>query len=438
MRQTHLTVAFHTLGCKVNQYESDRLADSFKAAGHKVVPFSDKADVYVVNTCAVTNLADRKSRQMLRRAMGKNMDALVVATGCSAEQLKSLGIKQFLVVPNKDKDAALKLVEESIYGHTVSYEELKDIPYFSASGKTRAFLKIQDGCNRLCTFCIIPSRRGESKSRPINELILEVKKLEESGVKEIVLTGVCIGDYGKDLPNQPALADLIVSLSNYISKARIRLSSIDPGDFDDVLLALFYKLNNLCPHVHLSLQHVSSRVLKRMNRFYTKEQLLSIIDKMSEKLPNLAVTADVMVGFPGETESDFLELLEFVGHKAFCKLHIFTYSERPETAALKLKERVPQVEKDARANALLAKGKEIAKIYRNRFIGKESLVLIEEISEENYNTGENKGDQLLFMEGYSENYLRVRMPKYCTKVGNFETVYIERGDDKYVYGIPIQ
>lgn len=427
MNCSPLSVAFHTLGCKVNQYESDKIADSFRTVGHKIVPFSEWADVYLVNTCSVTHLADRKSRQMLRRAFSHNPSALVVATGCSAQYLKDLGIQRFMVVPNKDKDAARKLVEEAIYGNNIVHNTKQVV---ISNNKNRFFLKVQDGCDRLCTFCIIPSRRGRSASRPICEIVEEAKKLEKNGALEIVVAGICVGDYGKDLPDQPSLADLLKALDNNLSAARIRLSSIDPGDIDDELIESFVQLEKLCPHIHLSLQHASNKILKRMNRFYTKEETSNLIDRLISRAPSLGISTDIIVGFPGEEEEAFNELMDFVSHDAFCRLHVFPYSERSGTAAVKLKGKVPELQKGDRVTALIAKGEEVARKYRNRFLEKQVSVVLEEI-------GIDSGKIVTsYYEGYSENYLRVRVPIEYAKTGNITQVLLKWSDDKYVYGIP--
>lgn len=431
MEFSPLNIAFYTLGCKVNQYESDRIADSFREVGHKVVPFNDKPDVYLINTCSVTHLADRKSRQMLRRAFSHNPSALVVATGCSAQYLKNLGIKHFIVVPNQNKSIARELVEKAVYGKIQEQSnKVLNIEKLGVKEKNRFFLKVQDGCDRLCTFCIIPSRRGRSASRPICEIVEEAQKLEKNGALEIVIAGICVGDYGKDLPGQPRLADLLKALDANLRIARIRLSSIDPGGLNDALIEAFAELEKLCPHIHLSLQHASNKILKRMNRFYTKEQTSELIDRLISRIPSLGISTDLIVGFPGEEEEDFNELMDFLSNETFCRLHVFPYSERFGTAAIKLKGKVPELQKGNRVTALIAKGEEVAKKYRNRFLNKEVVVAVEEISCEDMNTG------AAYYEGYSENYLRVRVPAQQAKIGSFSRVLLKWSDDEYVYGIP--
>lgn len=417
MNRSLLSVALCTLGCKVNQYESDKIADSFRSGGHLVVPFNEFADVYFINTCSVTHLADRKSRQIIRRAINRNPDALIVATGCYALDLNNMEFGRIMIIPNNQKNLARQLVEKTIYGKFVSQntKNVKDkktiptqvIPVSSPNKKTRAFLKIQDGCNRLCTFCVIPLRRGKSISRPIDELVLEAKELEENGTREIIVTGICIGDYGKDLPSKPRLTDLLMALSQNLSLARIRLSSIDPKDLDDDLLTLFALLPNLCTHIHLSLQHISSKILRRMNRFYAYEDCRGLIEKLYKMIPNIGVSLDLMVGFPGETEEEFYELMDFVNHEIFCRLHVFPYSERSGTVAVRLKDKVPEEIKDARCKALIARGNEVANNYRKRFLGQKVTVLLEA----------RKSDSSMdFQEGYSENYIRVRIMNTGEKV----------------------
>lgn len=431
MEFSPLNIAFYTLGCKVNQYESDKIADSFRAGGHKIVPFSEWADVYLVNTCSVTHLADRKSRQMLRRAFSRNPSALVVATGCSAQYLKNLGIKHFIVVPNQNKSIARELVEKAVYGKVREQSnKLLSIEKLGVKEKNRFFLKVQDGCDRVCTFCVIPQRRGKSVSRPMCELVEEAKRLEENGALEIVVTGICVGDYGKDLPGQPSLAGLLKSLDDNLSTARIRLSSIDPGDINDELIEAFAELEKLCPHIHLSLQHASNKILKRMNRFYTKEQTSKLIDMLISQVPLLGISTDIIAGFPGEEDEDFNELMDFLSNETFCRLHVFPYSERFGTAAVKLKGKVPELQKGDRVTALIAKGEEVARKYRNRFLDKQVTVVAEEIGCEDINNSNR------YYEGYSENYLRVRVPVQQAKIGSFSRVLLKWSDDEYVYGIP--
>lgn len=351
-----LRVAFTTLGCKVNQSETDQLAHQFAAAGYRCVPFDAMADVYVVNTCTVTHVADKKSRQVLGQARRKNPDGLVVATGCYASIVGDmLADEHTMVVRNRDKDRLLTLVEGRL--QRVS----RDLPYFADAEKyvetavgevrSRSQVKVQDGCDSHCTYCIIPRARGRSRSVPVNDVLQRVNMLVQSGHAEIVITGVDIGSYGENDESLPDLGGLLRTILDRTEARRVRVSSLEPADFRVEWLSL-WEDPRLCRHLHVPLQAGSESVLRRMERRYSPEMFKSMVDACRASIPNLTVTTDVIVGFPGETDNEFDDGYHFIRSVQFDGMHVFKYSQRSGTRAARMPDQVVDPVKQERSQLL--------------------------------------------------------------------------------------
>lgn len=340
------SVCFLTLGCKVNQTESEALAQLFHNNGYVVVDSSEKADVVVVNTCTVTNTGDAKSRQIIRRMIKAHPDAFVVVMGCYAqtapgEVLEIEGVD--LVLGTQDRGKILDLIEQvrqeqkpqSQVRTIWDAKEFEELPLMEGESRTRATLKIQEGCNKFCTYCIIPYARGPVRSRKHENAIAEAKKLVEAGYKEIVLTGIHTGSYGEDSAEDWNLAHLVKELANIPGLNRLRLSSIEPMEFTPELIEVILSSPAVCSHLHIPLQCGSDAILERMKRPYTTQEFKELVDEFNQKLPGIAITTDVIVGFPGETEQDFQESLEFIRTCHFAGIHAFPYSKRKGTPAAK-------------------------------------------------------------------------------------------------------
>ncbi|KEO83795.1 tRNA (N(6)-L-threonylcarbamoyladenosine(37)-C(2))-methylthiotransferase MtaB [Tumebacillus flagellatus] len=400
------TVAFHTLGCKVNSYDTEAIWHLFHDKGWTQVDFEDMADCYIINTCTVTNTGDKKSRQMIRRAIRRNPDATIVVTGCYAqvapdEILEIPGVD--LVIGTQGREKILEYVERaqeeknpfkvvSSVRKQREFEEL-DVPYFN--DRTRASLKIQEGCNNFCTFCIIPYSRGFIRSRQPENVIRQAKKLVEAGYYEIVLTGIHTGGYGDDLENYN-LADLLRELEEKVPDLRrIRISSIEASELDDKMIEVMTNSKKIVRHLHIPLQAGSNRVLDRMNRKYTIEEFAEALRKVRGALGDVAITSDVIVGFPGETVEDFECTYNFIKDQEFADLHVFPYSRRNFTPAAKYKDQLTEREKEARVNRLIQLANTLQVKYSTRFLGD----VLEVIPEERDENG-----QLI---GYTDNYIKV-------------------------------
>ena len=411
------TVAFHTLGCKVNSYETNGMEQLFEEAGYVILDFSDKADIYIVNTCTVTNLADRKSRQMLHKARKMNEDAIVVAAGCYVQTSESASGKKEedlkdtvdLIVGNNNKADIVKIVDQFIsdkegkekkhkYVLDIGNEnEFEELNIDTMPEKTRVSVKIQDGCNQFCSYCIIPYARGRVRSRSIDSTLNEVRNLTQNGYKEVVLTGIHLSSYGIDFDNNPnktaKLIELIMELSKIEKLERIRLSSLEPRIITDEFVNTLSRNPKLCPHFHLSLQSGCDATLKRMNRKYTTKEYKEKCDLLREHFHNPAITTDVIVGFPGETEEEFEYTVAFLKDIDFAQMHVFKYSPRQGTLAEKMSNQVRSKIKKERSNELINLGNEMEQKYLSSFIGKEEKVLIEEKTEINgrhYQIGHNE------------------------------------------------
>ncbi len=384
-------VALHNLGCKVNNYELDLIRQSFADAGYEIVPFDEKADVYVVNTCTVTNIADRKSRQMLHRAKKENPDALVVAVGCYVEtDPEGAGADPAidLMLNNHEKQHCREAVERFLAEgkkpgrEKDGYERKTDwsTPGLFLPGRTRADIKIQDGCDQFCSYCIIPFARGKITSRPEEDTLREIRGLASQGVKEVVLSGIYLSAYGTDRGEEPdeALLSLIRRISLIDGIGRIRLGSLEPRIVTDRFIREGSGIPALCPHFHLSLQSGCDRTLKAMNRRYTTAQFKESVERLREFFDRPALTADIIAGFPGETEEDFEQTCRFAEEIGFYEIHVFKYSRRAGTAADRMPGQLTEREKAERVRKLIAITKKQAQAYREQFLGQRDELLLEE------------------------------------------------------------
>lgn len=401
-------VAFLTLGCKVNSYESDAMQNLFKTAGYQIVDFSEIADVYVVNTCTVTNIADRKSRQMLHKAKKAHEGSIVVAVGCYVQAVGTELEKDDaidLVIGNNQKQHIVTILEK--YLETEDYvEELIDInseqeyetlSIDSAGEKTRAYIKIQDGCNQFCSYCIIPYARGRVRSRALPDVINEVVKLVDRGYLEIVLTGIHLSSYGIDL-EEGTLLSLIEEVSKIEGLKRIRLGSLEPRIITKEFVTVLSNNSKFCPHFHLSLQSGCDETLKRMNRKYSTQEYYEKCNLLREFFENPAITTDIIVGFPGETEEEFLETKAFLEKVAFSQMHVFKYSKRKGTKAEQMDGQVDESIKQKRSKVLIALESVMRNRYQESFIGQNTQLLVEESTTIN---------GITYQIGHNERYLKI-------------------------------
>lgn len=418
-------VAFHTLGCKVNIYETEAMQELMQKAGYSIVDFDDKADIYVVNTCSVTNMADRKSRQMLHKAKKDNPDAVIVAVGCYV-QAAAKSIKQDekidIIIGNNMKNKIADIINDyyehqdpntvDISGDFVldiskikEYEEFRVLKH---KEHTRAFIKIQDGCNQFCSYCIIPYTRGRVRSRSIEEIEKEVRDLVNAGYKEVILTGIHISSYGLDFEDRIQLIELVEKVAAIEGVKRLRISSLEPRIITEEFVERLAKLDNFCPHFHLSLQSGSDNTLKAMSRRYDASEFKEGVRLIRKYFDMPALTTDIIAGFPGETEDDFTESLEYIRDIGFFELHVFPYSKREGTKAASMKETLSNKDKTRRVNLLLSMQEPIRRNFLEEKIGKEVEVLIESEFEH-----ENKR----YVLGHSKEYIKVALP-YIEKARN--------------------
>jgi len=408
-----MNIAFHTLGCKVNQYESEALQEKFKAKGHQIIPETEPADVYVINTCTVTGLADRKSRQFISRLRKLNPDCILAVIGCYAqmqpEEIAALeGVN--IVAGTNEKAGLVEIVEgyaksKGVDVHRKAYEALIEFEEIgmpvSMDSRTRAYIKIQDGCNRFCAYCIVPYARGNIRSRSRKNILEEANRLIQAGYKEIVLTGINTALYGaeNDSVQGQGLEQIISDLDQLHGDFRIRLSSLEPTVINVAMVKQLLKYKKLCPHFHLSLQSGSDRILEAMKRNYTSLAFLDIIRVLKDYDPGFAVTTDIIVGFPGETEENFEETCNLVRMAGFSKVHVFKYSKRSGTPAALMPDQVNPAIKNKRSAMLLKAEEETGKQFLRNQIGTKRQLLIEDIDSK---TGT--------ISGYTENYIRVFVP----------------------------
>ena len=401
--------ALHNLGCKVNAYETEAMQHLLEEAGYEIVPFTQKADVYVINTCSVTNMADRKSRQMLHKAKKHNPDSIVVAAGCyvqtsEKEVLNDLSVD--IVIGNDRKHDLVRLLEEySLDSVNDTVDDINDGKHdfeelFIDQTKehTRAFIKVQDGCNQFCSYCIIPYARGRVRSRRFENVIAEVERLAANGFKEVVLTGIHLSSYGVDFEEATGLLELIQAVNAVKGIERIRLGSLEPKIVTEHFASELSKLDKICPHFHLSLQSGCDATLKRMNRKYTTKEYERGCELLRKYFVHPAITTDVIVGFPGETEEEFEQTKAYLEHIHFYEMHIFKYSKRKGTRAAVMPDQIDEQIKAARSEKLIALGHDMSKEFRKFYIGKNEEVLFEEKAV--------IGDKEYFV-GYTKEYVKV-------------------------------
>ena len=429
-------VALHNLGCKVNSYEMDVMQQRLQEKGFQIVPFDSKADIYIINTCTVTNMADRKSRQMLHRAKAMNPEAIVVAVGCYVQTGGEQALKDSsidLAIGNNRKKDLIPILEEYLaerdktlhdttiidINKTCEYEEMT---LKQTAEHTRAYIKIQDGCNQFCSYCIIPYARGRVRSRKAEDIINEIRGIVATGYQEIVLTGIHISSYGIDFEEEAwkqgrsvevmqgedrhdyrgssKLLDLIGQIHEIEGLKRIRIGSLEPRIITPENAVRLAAMEKVCPHFHLSLQSGCDETLKRMNRHYTAGEYYESVKLLRSVYDRPAITTDVIVGFPGETEEEFEQTCGFLEKISFYEMHIFKYSKRQGTRAAAMKDQIPDPVKTARSNRLLAMEKEQSKAFRSRYIGKEAAVLFEETKELNGR---------IFQVGHTADYVKVAL-----------------------------
>lgn len=413
-------VAFYTLGCKVNQYETNAMIEQFMKKGYEIVNFEEKADIYIINTCTVTNMADRKSRQILRRVKERNREAIVVACGCYAqvakEELEKIP-EIDLIYGTNEKNKIADYIEENVSlgtfpnetfvtMQTVNNAKVTDVMYqkeFLDFGttlyteKTRAVIKVQDGCDRFCSYCIIPYARGHVRSRKTESVIEEIEGVAKEGIKEVVITGIHVASYGKDFKEDIRLIDLLEKVNEVEGIERIRLGSIEPTIVTEEFLERLTKLEKICDHFHLSLQSGCDETLKRMNRRYTTEEFKKSTQLLKKAYPNVALTTDIIVGFPGETEEEFEKTYQFLKDINFYRMHVFKYSPRKGTKAESMENQVEGNLKEQRSRRLIELSNENEKEHNKKYIGKEVEVLFEE----------KEGD---YIKGHTTNYMVVKVP----------------------------
>ena len=450
-------IAFMTLGCKVNQADTASMQELFRQAGYEVCEFTEPADIYVVNTCVVTNTGQQKSRQMIRRAIRKENDALIVVTGCypqtAAEEVKAIdGVD--LIIGTQDRAKIVALAEAALekkragkgennlsdseatpeintlrlrtsavddevrpWGKDTTFEEMSG---GNEADKTRAYLKIQEGCNQYCSYCIIPYARGPLRSRSLQNIKEEVQRLTETGYKEIVLIGIHLGCYGKEMKDGTTLYDAVKTALSVPALQRLRLGSLESVEVEERLLDLMTEDKRLCPHLHLPLQSGCDKILQDMHRPYDTAKFAMLLEQIRKKAPGVAVTTDVIVGFPGETEDDFAATCRFVKQCAFAKMHIFPYSMRKGTPAAARKDQVTEVVKKQRAERLAELDREMQRAYFEQNVGTIHTILVEQVvgkAEKEPADLENANTVLL--DGLTENYIRVELegePELCGKV----------------------
>lgn len=424
MEKENKTVSFLTLGCKVNQYDSDAMRTIFLQQGYKAVKEEEEADVYVINTCSVTSIGDRKSRQMVRKIRRKHPQAVIAVAGCYAqiapEIFEAMGDID-VIVGAQNRSKIVEYVEQAqkkektinAVKDIMSVTEFENL-YVDAEGetKTRAFIKVQEGCDNYCTFCIIPFARGKLKSRKQKDAVEEIRRLVAKGYREIVLTGIHLGNYGRDLHDGTSLATLVEELLRIPNLLRIRMGSIESVELSDDLINLIKNEPRVCRHLHLPIQSGSDAVLRRMNRHYRLPEYKKLISELREKIPGLALTTDLIVGFPGETEENFMETLETLRELRFSAIHVFPYSQRTGTPAAVFPNQVPGDIKKDRVHRVQELEKEISKEYRKTFLQKTVHVLIEE---------EKNG----YFEGLSDEYIRVSITDKNVEKGRLYSVYVE-------------
>ncbi|MEC9484380.1 MAG: tRNA (N(6)-L-threonylcarbamoyladenosine(37)-C(2))-methylthiotransferase MtaB [Candidatus Izemoplasma sp.] len=426
-----MTVAFYTLGCKVNSYETMSVKEQFEQQGYTIVEHSEKADVYVINTCTVTNNADAKSRKMIRRMIRKNPEAVVAVMGCYAqidpETIETIdGVD--IIIGTTHRDQLLSHVERFLKQReqfkTITdvskYRVFDDLNVTHFLDQTRAFIKIQDGCNNFCSYCIIPYARGRVRSRSPEDVIDEAKRLVDNGYKEIVLTGIHTGGYGQDLDTS-SFYDLLVRLSRIYGLKRIRISSIEINELTDDIIKLMADNDTFARHLHIPLQSGAHNILKSMRRKYTKEAYLKRINEIRTMLPDIAITTDIIAGYPGETDADFEEMMRFVKEVGFSEMHVFSYSKRNGTPAAKIKEQINGIIKSARVNELMRLSDEMHHAY------------IKDVNDDVHSVLFESSDEH-FTYGHASNYLYIKVNKNLNLHNQLKEVVIIKNTLNGIYG----
>lgn len=423
------TVAFYTLGCKVNQYETNAMEQQFIQNGYKIVENTEKADIYVINTCTVTNMADRKSRQMLRRVKEINQSAVIVVCGCYAQVAKT-ELEQIpevdIILGINEKNKIVQIVEEYLankdniieVADVSKQKEFLDFGDVTYTEKNRAVIKVQDGCNMFCSYCLIPYARGRIRSRKIENVVSEIEKIAKQGIKEVVITGIHVASYGKDFENENIrLINLLEEINKIEGIERIRLSSLEPTIVDEEFARRLSKLEKICDHFHLSLQSGCDATLKRMNRKYTTAIYKEATEILRKYYPNANFTTDVIVGFPGETDEEFNQTYKFLKEIGFYKMHIFKYSPRKGTVAEKLPNQVDGNIKEERSKKLIELSNNMQNEKNSKYIGKIVKVLFEE-----YENG--------YYKGHTTNYMVVKVPEQEQDgfIDNIKEIEITKND----------
>lgn len=433
-RKDKYTVSFTTLGCKVNQFETEAMTELLEKEGFEVLPQGEQSDIYIINTCAVTKESERKSRQFINKAKRINPNALVVAVGCSVQLNGEKLNKETdvdIIIGTKHKGNIGKLIKEKLddiefkslaieefYGR----EDFEELKISTVHDKTRANIKIQDGCSQFCSYCIIPYVRGPIRSRNHNDIVEEIKKVASNGYKEIVLNGIHISSYGKDIHEQDALIKLIEDIDKIGGIERIRLGSLEPKLITEDFIDRYSKLDKVCDHFHLSLQSGSDSVLKRMNRKYTTAEYKNNVEIIRKYMPEAGITTDIIVGFPGETEEEFNETLEFVKAISFSRIHVFKYSVREGTKAADMVDQIDDSIKSQRSKVLIDLGNSISNDFMKQFMGKTMSVLIETQKKEN------------IFEGYTTNYLKVLLKSDINIKNEIVSAHIKNMRNDYLLG----
>ena len=403
----------------------------FEQNSYNIVPFDERADIYVINTCTVTNMSDKKSRQYIRRARKKNKNAIIIATGCyvqvAKDEIKKIGDID-IIIGNNEKNKIIEIIEEyrknnlpiEQVSDIMKQTDFLDLGILTREDKTRAVIKIQDGCDKYCTYCIIPFARGRVRSRNEDSIIAEAKALVASGVKEIVITGIHIASYGKDLKDTN-LCSLLIKLNKIEGLSRIRLGSLEPTILTNEFVNKIKNLKKLCNHFHLSLQSGCNETLKRMNRHYTVEEFKNVVERLRKAFPEVMLTTDIIVGFPGETEEEFKKTYYYLKNIKFYKMHVFPYSKREGTKASKMQKQISQVVKEQRSKKLIELSNENEKEYLKKYIGKNLDVLFEK----------KEGE---FIKGHTSNYLEVKVENKQTKENEIKTVHIIKREKMELIG----
>lgn len=428
-----MRVAFATLGCKVNQYETEAISELFASKGYKVVEYEQVAEIYIINTCTVTNFGDKKSRQTIRKAKRQNSEAIIVVTGCYAqtapEEIKKIeGVN--IIVGTKDRTKIVEFVENykkeqgtlDKVVDIMKVREFEEFPLKNMKGRTRAYLKIQDGCNQFCSYCIIPYARGTIRSRLPEDILLEVKNLVKNDFKEIVLTGIHVASYGKDLDNIDLLK-LTKMVHNIDGIERIRFSSIEPNVITEEFLEGICKLHKVCEHIHLSLQSGCDETLRAMNRKYTTKQYYDAVFKLRHYIPNVGISTDIIVGFPGETDENFESTCKFVKSIGFSKVHVFPYSSKKGTLAANRIDQIKPDIKDKRTKIMLELEKMMALEFLEKNKNRTEQVLFEQEIQKN------------IYEGYTSNYIKVIVNSDYSLKNKIIPITIKEISDTHVKGV---